>query len=167
MVKTLAILILVLLTPFESLKALTVEEFTKELEQDYYSGVKPVNVDKASIPWEVFASTKSKMHCKKDKEGLDYCINKPTYSDQIRRLDKKEIQITGYMFPLEPSEKQNKFLIGAYPISCPFHYHSNPNQVIEVNAKKPINFSYDPINIKGVLSLESGDDNGSFYKLSI
>lgn len=71
----------------------------------------------------------------------------------------------GFMFPLEQSEKQQNFLIGPYPLSCPFHYHIGPSQVVEVIAKKPMKFSYDPVTVTGVLKLRFNEETNMFYYL--
>ena len=73
----------------------------------------------------------------------------------------------GFMFPLEQSEKQKRFLIGPYPLSCPFHYHVGPSQVIEISSEKAIDFSFDPITIKGKLEVKYNEETGTFYYLKI
>lgn len=141
--------------------------YEDEYGEDYYKYVEPIKTPESSIAWEIFALTEAKSGCSIDEEGFDYCITEPIYAQKVKDLDDKMIEITGYMFPLQPAEAQTNFLIGPYPLSCPFHYHSKPNQVIEVIAKKAISFSYDPITIKGKLSLDFDPDKGSFYYLHI
>mgnify|MGYP003313553416 CR=1 FL=1 len=58
-----------------------------------------------------------------------------------QKLDKQKILIQGYMFPLEQDEKQKLFLLGPFPISCPYHPHISANLIIEVHAESPIIFS--------------------------
>lgn len=142
-------------------------DYDEEFGEDYYKYVDPITVPKTSIPWQTFALTETKSGCTIDKDGFDYCLTEPIYAKKVKDLAGQIIEITGYMFPLEPAENQSNFLIGPYPLSCPFHYHSKPNQVIEVIAKKAIKFSYDPITIKGKLSLDFDPDKGSFYYLII
>ena len=67
--------------------------------------------------------------------------------------------------PLEQSEKQKKFLLGPYPLGCPFHYHIGASQVIEINSTEPIDFSFEPITITGKLKVEYNKETGTFYYL--
>ena len=43
-------------------------------------------------------------------------------------------------------------------MSCPYHVHASSNLIIEVHAKKAINYSYDAINIIGRLELVPKED---------
>ena len=105
------------------------------------------------------------MKCTTDAEGFDNCLIKPIYSPQIKSLNNKQVTLTGFMFPLDPADKQKNFLIGPYPTSCPFNYHVSPSQIVEVKLKKPIVFSYDPVTVKGTLSLKYNGETGIFYYL--
>jgi len=131
----------------------------------YPDDIQPLEVTGDAIPWKVFAKTKEKEECRTDKEGYDYCLVKPRYSSELKDLDGKEVTLMGFMFPLEQSDKQKNFLFGPYPLSCPFHYHTRPSQVVEVLAEKPIPFSYDPITLKGRLSLRYNEQTQVFYYL--
>lgn len=124
-----------------------------------------VKEKQGSIKWEIFAKTQEKNKCTTDKDGYDICLVEPIYSKEIKALHNKEVNLTGFMFPLDPTEKQQRFLIGPYPITCPFDYHSSPSQVVEVALKKPIDFSYNPITIKGKLIVKYNKETGVFYYL--
>lgn len=126
---------------------------------------KPLKVTGDAIPWSRFATTKEHESCSKDAEGYDNCFIKPEYSTAMRQLDGRQVTLMGYMFPLEQSEKQKNFLIGPYPLSCPFHYHVGPSQMVEVFADKAIPFDYEPITIKGTLELRYNEESGMFYYL--
>jgi len=118
-----------------------------------------------AISWDIFASTKENEECSVDEDGFDYCIIKPGYSEDIKEYDGIEVVLIGFMFPLEQSSTQSNFLIGPYPLSCPFHYHVGPSQVVEVVTDRPIDFSYDPVKIKGTLKLYFNEDTNMFYYL--
>ena len=138
-----------------------------EYGEDYAEYVDPIKVPDSSLSWEIFANTLANEECGFDSEGFNLCITRPIYDKAIQGFAEKEVEITGYMFPLEPTEYQKNFLIGPYPLSCPFHYHSKPNQVIEVISKTKIQFSYEPITIRGKLSLDFDEEKGSFFYLFI
>lgn len=145
--------------------ALSLQEMTEEQAEALMEKWKPLQVTGDAIPWEVFAKTTETEKCTVDKEGFDYCIIKPGYSEDIKKQDGKNVTLMGFMFPLQQSEKQKHFLIGPFPLSCPFHYHIGPAQVVEVVAKKPVEFSYEPITLKGRLSLRFNEETGMFYYL--
>ena len=127
----------------------------------------PLEVTDDAIPWQLFKKTKEIEDCTIDKDGFDYCLIKPVYDDNVKKYNGKTVTIMGFMFPLEQSEKQKKFLIGPYPLSCPFHYHVGPSQVIEISSDKAIDFSFDPITIKGRLEVKYNKETGTFYYLKI
>jgi len=125
-----------------------------------------VKVPKGGIHWKVFGETIMKEYTFFDKEGNEWEGVRPEFKDQIKKLDKKKILIQGYMFPLEQDEKQKLFLLGPFPVSCPYHPHISANLIIEVHAKSPIVFSYDAVNIKGKLELVPKDnDYNVFFRL--
>lgn len=138
-----------------------------ETERDMASYIPDfVKVPEGGISWDPFTQTKEILKSGKDEQGMDYEFKMPGFSEAIKKLDGQTVIIQGYMFPLEADEKQGEFLFGPFPVSCPFHYHVGPAMVIEVHAKKPIKFSYDPIDIKGRLELVPEDkDSEVFYRL--
>lgn len=122
---------------------------------------------KGGVSWTVFSKTKQIPYSYKDPEGMEWSGVKPEFPDALKALAGKDILIQGYMFPLGQEEKQDIFLLGPFPLSCPFHYHSPPNLIIEAHAKTPADFSYDAINVKGKLELVSSDDDYNvFYRLN-
>jgi hypothetical protein len=129
-------------------------------------GYKPLEVKGNAIPWKVFATTKEIKKCTKAEDGFDDCFFTPGYSDEMKKLDGKEVTLMGFMFPLSEADKQTNFLIGPYPLSCPFEYHSPPSQIVEVITKTPVKFSFDPVTVKGVLEVRYNKETGVFYYLN-
>ncbi len=125
-----------------------------------------VDTPKDGTPWKVFGETAQHEYSYTDEEGMEWSGVRPEFSDTLKQMDGSDILVQGYMFPLGQEEKQPLFLLGPFPVSCPFHYHSPPNLIIEVHAKTPVAFSYDPVNIKGTLELVPKDDEYNvFYRL--
>lgn len=125
-----------------------------------------VDTPKNGIAWPVFGRTGQKPYSFTGDDGMEWSGVRPEFQDDLKKLNGTEILIQGYMFPLDPEEKQSLFLLGPFPVSCPFHYHVTPNLIIEVEARSPIRFSYEPVNIKGKLELVPKDDeNNVFYRL--
>ena len=149
---------------FEKFNLNDVDPSENIIVEDLYE---PLEVTGDAIPWQLFGKTKEIEDCTIDKDGFDYCLIKPVYDDKIKKYNGKKVTITGFMFPLEQSEKQKKFLIGPYPLSCPFHYHVGPSQVIEISSDEAVDFSFDPITIKGELKVRYNEETGTFYYLKI
>lgn len=133
----------------------------KDLAKNY------VDVPKGATDWKLLGSTAEKNIQGKDKDGYEYQYYKPVFTPEVKALAGREITVKGFMFPLDSSDKQKEFLLGPFPVGCPFHYHVAPALILEVHAgKKPAKFSYDPITVKGVLELVGDDpDSGVFYRL--
>lgn len=133
----------------------------KDLAKNY------IDVPKGATDWKLLGSTAEKNIEGKDKYGYEYQYYKPVFPPEVKALAGKEITVKGFMFPLDSADKQKEFLLGPFPVGCPFHYHVAPALVIEVHAeKKPAKFSYDPITVRGVLELVPSDpDSGVFYRL--
>ena len=161
------LLIVLLLFPL-SAQALTYEPGadapTRTLE-DYIK--KYVDVPKGATDWKVFGQTKSINVEGKTKDGMDYQYFKPEFTPAVKALDGQQITVKGFMFPLNSTDKQHLYLIGPFPVNCPFQYHVGPSLVIEVHAdKNPVKFTYDPITITGKLELVTKDPEFStFYRL--
>ena len=125
-----------------------------------------ITLPKGGISWNIFGETGMKEYTFDDKEGNEYIGYRPLFSEKIRKLDSQDILVQGYMFPLEQDDEQSLFLLGPFPLSCPYHPHTQSNLLIEVHAKKPVLFSYDAVNIKGELELVAKDDEyNMFYRL--
>lgn len=123
-----------------------------------------VKPKEGSVAWEVFGKTKEREKVTKH-DGLTDVDVYPIFPDAVKALNGKTIQITGFMFPLDQEEKQTHFLIGPFPMSCPFHYHAINALIIEVVTEKPIKFTLEPITLKGVLKLTGEAGDGNFYQL--
>ena len=128
-------------------------------------GYEPLQVTGKAIPWQVLAKTKEIEKCVKTEDGFDDCVIEPEYSEETRKLNGKEVTLMGFMFPLNEADKQANFLIGPYPLSCPFEYHSPPSQIVEVITKTPLKFSFDPVTVEGVLEVRYNKETGVFYYL--
>lgn len=140
---------------------------TNETNRDVLSYLPDfVKTPEGGISWDLFTTTRETPESGKDEQGMDYEIMVPGFSKEMKAMDGQTIVMQGYMFPLEAEETQGLFLFGPFPLSCPYHYHVGPAMVIEVHAKEPIAFSYEPVNIRGRLELIPKDiETETFYRL--
>ncbi len=90
----------------------------------------------------------------------------PEFAKSIAALDKKEVQIQGFMMPLDMGEKQVRFILTALPPSCGFCLPGGPEQMVEVQAKSAVKYGFEPILLKGKLAVLKDDPMGLYYRLT-
>lgn len=90
----------------------------------------------------------------------------PEFAKSISALDKKEVKIQGFMMPLDMGEKQARFILTALPPSCSFCLPGGPEQMVEVQAKSPVKYGFEPILLSGKLAVLKDDPMGLYYRLT-
>ena len=90
----------------------------------------------------------------------------PEFSKDIVALDKKDTRVQGFMIPLDVGDKQKRFLITSVPPHCSFCLPAGPDSVVEVVAKTPVKYTFDPIVVAGRFSVLKDDASGLLYRLS-
>jgi hypothetical protein len=90
----------------------------------------------------------------------------PQFSKVISALDKKEVKLQGFMMPLDMGEKQKRFLLVAMPPTCAFCLPGGPDQLVEVLAKNPVKYGFDPIVVTGKFVVLRDDPMGLYYRLT-
>ncbi|WP_088124843.1 hypothetical protein [Roseivirga misakiensis] len=114
-------------------------------------------MDQSSKPnaWKTLAKVKIE---KRFDETLNYEIDYPTFSKEVKALNGKEISLDGWMIPLDELRGKNYFVLSALPFAnCFFCGGAGPETVVEVFLKKDLNFTEKRIKVKGKLSV-NGDD---------
>ena len=126
----------------------------------------PVELDNNPADmWKTLGKVTFKM--KKD-DLMDYDIEVPIFSKEVRALAGKTIEIKGYIIPVEGYKAQGYFVFSAYPYNlCYFCGGAGKETVMEVFTKKntTIKYTAKPITIKGKLVLNSKDVNKLMYLL--
>ena len=112
--------------------------------------------------------TLSQLTYKKEMdEFLGFKIDKPVFGAPVKALEGEEITIRGYIIPVEGYQDQTEFVFSAYPYSmCFFCGGAGPETVMEVEAREPIEYTADPISLKGTLHLNPDDINALMYKMT-
>ena len=90
----------------------------------------------------------------------------PEFSKDILALDSKETRVQGFMIPLDAGDKQKRFLLTAVPPHCSFCLPAGPDSVVEIVAKSPVRFTFDPIVVTGKFAVLRNDSAGLLYRLS-
>lgn len=86
----------------------------------------------------------------------------PLFLKKVRNLDNKTIRMTGFMVPYDSLTDLRTFMLLSVPVGCFFCVPPPPQEVVlvRVDAKDPLPFIYEPIEIEGTLNLwdESSKD---------
>lgn len=90
----------------------------------------------------------------------------PSFDKSITALDKKDVKVQGFMMPLETGERQQHFILTAYPPSCGFCMPSGLEGVVEVRTKQPVKYTVEPIVISGRMAVLRDDPTGIYYRLT-
>lgn len=108
--------------------------------------------------WDVLRTTRIGLN----QQSMLYTASHPP---AVRALAGKTVTLRGYMLPLEATERTAHFLISPYTPVCFFHPPAEPNEVIEVQTKKPIASGYHLVEVTGVLELANDGEKGLFFRI--
>ncbi len=90
----------------------------------------------------------------------------PEFGKNVATLDKKEVKLQGFMMPLDMGEKQKRFILAAMLPSCSFCLPGGPEQMVEVQAKTPVKYGFEPIIVSGRFEVLRDDAMGLYYRLT-
>jgi predicted AlkP superfamily phosphohydrolase/phosphomutase len=82
----------------------------------------------------------------------------------LSALDGQAVQITGFIYPLQPGDASH-FLLSAMPSICQFCLPAGPDQLIEVQAEQSVPYTSEPVRVAGQLELLEDDPSGLYYRL--
>lgn len=100
-------------------------------------------------------------------ESDDIYVYYPLFDEKQKKLDSQEIEITGYIIPLDV--EANMFFLSAYPFSaCFFCGNAGPESVMAINfAGNNRRYNTDErITLKGILNLNDSDVDELIYILN-
>ncbi len=112
--------------------------------------------------------TLSKITYKKEYDELmGFKIDKPVFSDAIKNMADKEVTVKGYIIPVEGYKSHNEFILSAFPYNmCFFCGGAGPETVMEVEAIEGVEYTAEPIVLKGKLTLNAEDINRLMFLLT-
>jgi hypothetical protein len=90
----------------------------------------------------------------------------PEFPPEIRKLDRQEVRLQGYMLPIVAGETHDHFLLTMRPPHCPFCLSLGPEYIVEVKSKAPIRHTYEPVVVAGRLNVLRDDPFGLYYRLT-
>ena len=88
-----------------------------------------------------------------------------SYSEEIKALDGEEVKLMGFLFPLEGGLEHERFLLTAWPPSCPFCLPAGPTHMVEVFCEEPVEFTEGAILMAGRFEVLRDDPSGLYYRL--
>mgnify|MGYP006902054799 CR=1 FL=1 len=91
----------------------------------------------------------------------------PEFSKQVESMAGEEIELTGYLVPLDGLKgvfNPDHFILSSLPLSaCFFCGVGGPESVVEVYLEEPIEYTTEPITLKGKLRLNYNDPYQMIY----
>jgi hypothetical protein len=88
------------------------------------------------------------------------------FSKEILGLDRTDVKVQGFMIPLDIGEKQKRFLLSAVPPHCQFCLPAGPDEIVEIEARSPVAYTFDPIVVGGRFSVVKDDATGILYRMT-
>jgi hypothetical protein len=108
-----------------------------------------------ALPWSVIAET-----------TLDRQY-RPTFAGYLKELDGKQVELSGFMQPLNNEQDLESFLLIEYPVGC--WYCEAPGVtgivLVELPAGKSRNFTRGQVRVTGKLTLNATDPESFLYVL--
>jgi len=90
----------------------------------------------------------------------------PQFSKDILGLDKQQVRVQGFLIPLDMGDKQKHFLLSAVPPHCPFCMPAGPDAMVEVLARTPVSYGFEPIVVGGKFAVLKDDPAGMLYRMT-
>ncbi|MEM6326204.1 MAG: hypothetical protein AAF791_03715 [Bacteroidota bacterium] len=99
--------------------------------------------------------------------GPDEMVRVGPFPPEVVALNDTEVEITGYMMPLDASTAPTRFLLVGVPLAdCAFCIPRGPAGAIEVLASEGIPGTYEPITIQGRFHVLDDDPMGLLFRLT-
>ena len=114
--------------------------------------------------WKTLAGV---TYIKKYDDFLGFKVDFPVFSEKVEELADQEIEIRGYIIPIEGYKSHKEFIFSAYPYNmCFFCGGAGPETVMEIEAREAIKYSAEAITIRGKLKLNNEDINQLMYGMT-
>jgi len=124
----------------------------------------PLSAQTAKNLWQTLGKITYK---KVMDESLGFKVDIPIFSEDIRVLEGKTIEIKGYIIPVEGYKNHKEFVFSAFPYSmCFFCGGAGPETVMEVFSQEAVKYTAESITLKGKLGLNDSDINRLIYSLT-
>lgn len=103
---------------------------------------------------------------KRFDETLNFEVDYPTFSEEVKKLNGKTIELKGWMIPLEELQGETYFVLSSLPFAnCFFCGGAGPETVAEVFSKGKYRFTEKRITVRGKLEINAEDPMKLMYVL--
>lgn len=90
----------------------------------------------------------------------------PVFSENIKKLEGKEVEADGYIIPFEGMFKPEHIILSSLPLAeCFFCGSGGPETVMEVMMASPIKYTSKRVKVRGKLTLNAKDPEKLMYIL--
>ncbi|WP_077348299.1 hypothetical protein [Algoriphagus sp. A40] len=90
----------------------------------------------------------------------------PVFSENIKKLEGKEVEADGYIIPFEGMFKPEHIILSSLPLAeCFFCGSGGPETVMEVMLSSPIKYTSKRVKVRGKLTLNAKDPEKLMYIL--
>jgi hypothetical protein len=87
------------------------------------------------------------------------------FSDAINTLNGQRVKFEGFITPLDRSAHQRHFILSPKPSTCFFCMPAGPDEMVEVRAKAPVQYTREPVVVAGTLVVSAQAPGGLYYHL--
>ena len=87
------------------------------------------------------------------------------FPPELAAIDGREMDIGGYILPLEANTKSAHFILTRRSTGCPFCPPNEANEALEVHLKTPVQYEQRQFYVKGRLKLVRTSNQGLFFQL--
>ncbi|MEZ5647682.1 MAG: DUF3299 domain-containing protein [Alphaproteobacteria bacterium] len=108
--------------------------------------------------WAAFI--KCKVHL--DPKKYTYTID---YTPEVKAMEGKPFTISGFMLPLEAKIKFTHYLLSKRTPTCLFCPPGEPNEIVEVFSKKPVEWDDGIVTITGTMKFINDPETGLFFQM--
>jgi hypothetical protein len=85
--------------------------------------------------------------------------------DAVKALAGKQVTVSGFILPLEPTETFKHFILSRNTPTCAFCLPGEPNEIIDVWLEKPIGWDEGMVKVTGTFELTSDQEMGMFFRI--
>lgn len=126
-------------------------------------GWRPAPAPAGAIGWDTLSATKGE---ERTINGFTWLL--PNFPANVRALDGKTVRVPGFIIKVDTQARYSRFLLTAYPPSCPFCLDVGPAFFMDVQLQHPTARTeiQDSVLVEGRLTLLERDADGLFYRLT-
>lgn len=119
-----------------------------------------------SVHTEMRTATWNLIGLKYDKQ-VKPLVWQAVFPPALKAIHNKEIELPGYIIPTKVGNSFSEFMFSIVPVaSCPYCGTGDIPSMIEVKTLKPINWTEEPIILRGKFIInDSGDSRSTFFLL--